>query len=202
VRLSLVPRATVQSLIDMLAACHGRPSLIEAETEDGPRAIRLAHEPVAGAMTRLTPRNAAIILASLAGLVIISPFLRQSFELAAANRELASLAPRMTEVNALRRRIQGAGAGGDAVAKENRRVGDMLEALAAITEILPDNSHLTEFTMRERKMTLKGESASAPHLISLLSADPRIRNPAFTDATTTAENGHNDVFAIRAELAN
>ncbi len=202
VRLSLVPRSTVQGLIDMLAACNGRPSLIEAETEEGPRAIRLAHAPAAGAMTRLTPRNAAIILAFLAFLVIVSPFLRQSIELAGARRDLDSLAPRMSEVNALRRRIQGASAGGDAVLSETKRVGDMLEALAAITEILPDNSYLTEFTMRERKMTLKGLSASAPHLISLLSADPRIKNPAFTDATTTAENGHNDVFAIRAELAN
>ena len=77
----------------------------------------------------------------------------------------------------------------------------MMEALAAITEILPDDSYLTEFTMRERKITLAGQASSAPKLISALSADPRIRNPAFTAPVTRNENNRNDVFAIRADLA-
>ena len=85
------------------------------------------------------------------------------------------------------------------MAAETRRLGDALGALAAVTEILPDDSYLTEFTMRERKLTLSGLSASAPKLISLLSGDPRIRNPAFTAPVTRAETGHNDVFTIRAE---
>jgi general secretion pathway protein L len=67
---------------------------------------------------------------------------------------------------------------------------------------LPDDSYLTEFTMRERKMTLSGLSASAPKLINALSTDPRIRNPAFTAPVTRSESNHNDVFSIRAELAN
>jgi general secretion pathway protein L len=141
-------------------------------------------------------------LAGLALLVVAGPFLRQSLDLAGAEHRLDALAPRMHEVDALRRRIAGAGAGGDAVARENRRLGDMLEALAAVTEILPDDSYLTEFTMRERKMTLSGQSASAPRLISALSADPRIRKPGFTAPVTRADSGHNDVFSISAELAN
>ncbi len=202
VRLSLVPRAAVQGLIDLLASCAARPSHIEAETEGGVRSIRLAHEAAPSGLARLTPRNAGIILAGLAALVVISPFLRQSFELGAAARDLDGLGPRMHEVEALRRRIAGAAAGGDAVASETKRLGDVLEAMAAITEILPDDSYLTEFTMRERKMALSGLSNSAPRLISALSADPRIANVAFTAPVTRAENGKQDVFAIRADLAN
>jgi general secretion pathway protein L len=200
VRLSLVPRAGVKDLIDLLASCAGRPSVIEAATEDGPRTIRLAHTPSAG-VSRLSTRQAASILGALLALVIISPFLRQSLDMQAASGRLAGLAPRMAEVNALRRRISGAGQGGDAVAAETRRLGDVMEALAAVTEILPDDSYLTEFAMRERKMTMNGLSASAPRLISALSADPRIKNPSFTAPVTRAENGHNDVFAISATLA-
>jgi len=202
VRLSLVPRAAVQHLIDTLAGCAGRPSLIEADTAAGARIIRLAHDPATGSLSRLTPRTAAISLGALAALVVVSPFVRQSFDISAATTRLDALAPRMREVDALRRRISGAGAGGDAVANEQRRLGDVLEALAAITELLPDDSYLTEFTMRERKMTLSGLSASAPRLISALSSDPRISNPAFTAPVTRADNGHSDVFSIRAELAN
>ncbi len=202
VRLSLVPRPAAQAHIDHLAECAGRPSLIEAETDHGPRTIRLAHAPAAGRIARLTPRTAAAVLAGLAALVVAGPFLRQSLALAGAETQLDALAPRMHEVDALRRRIAGIGAGGDAVARENRRLGDMLAALAAVTEILPDDSYLTEFTMRERKMTLSGQSASAPRLISALSADRRIRKPGFTAPVTRADSGHNDVFSISAELAN
>ncbi|HTZ70829.1 MAG TPA: PilN domain-containing protein [Acetobacteraceae bacterium] len=201
VRLSLIPRAKVQALLDLLADCGGRPSLLEAETDGGPRAIRLAHTPSSARLARLNPRTAAYVLAGMATLVVASPFLHQSLDMTEAQHRLDTLAPRMREVDALRRRIASVSAGGDAVARETARLGDMLEALAAITEILPDDSYLTEFTMRERKMTLSGLSASAPRLISALSSDPRIKNPAFTAPVTKDENNHKDVFSIRAELA-
>jgi general secretion pathway protein L len=202
VHLALVPRAHVQELVELLTSCGGAPSLIETETAQGPRAIRLAHEAEATRIARLSPRTAAAVLAGLAALVVLSPFLRQSLELAEAQGRLDAMQPKMQLVNELRRRIAGAGAGGDVVAAETRRLGDALAGLAAVTEILPDDSYLTEFTMRERKITLSGLSASAPKLISALSADDRIHNPAFTAPVTKQETGgHNDVFAIRAELA-
>ncbi len=198
--LTLIPRAGVQALLDTLAECAGRPNLIQADTSNGPRIIRLQHEAATGAMARLTPRLAGMILAGLAALVLISPFLRQSLDLAEAQARLDALAPRMALVDTLRSRINGASAGGDAVASETRHLGDMLQALAAITEILPDDSYLTEFAMRERKITLSGLSASAPRLIGALSADHRIRNPAFT-APVTKDSTQKDVFSIRADLA-
>jgi general secretion pathway protein L len=199
-RVALVPRGAVADLIDRLTACGARPSMIEAPTSRGMRPIRLSHGDQAS--SRLQMRVAAIAVGALALLAVASPFIRQSLDMDAAQSALNDLAPRLHEVEALRARINGAGTGGDAVASETRRLGDMLGALAAITDILPDDSYLTEFSMRERKMTLSGLSASAPKLISALSADPRIRNPAFTAPVTRAENGHNDVFSIRAELAN
>ena len=200
-RLTLVPRAQVQELVALLARCGGAPSLIETETAQGPRAIRLAHEAEDTRIARLSPRAAASVVAGLAALVIVSPFLRQSLELSSAQASLDAMQPKMRIVEELRQRIAGAGAGGDVVATETRHFGDALAALAAVTEILPDDSYLTEFTMRERKMTLSGLSASAPKLISALSADDRIRNPAFTAPVTRQEATHRDVFAIDAELA-
>ncbi len=200
-RLRLVPRAQVQQLVEVLARCGGAPSLIETETAQGPRAIRLAHEAGTTRIARLSPRTAAAVLGGLAALVVVSPFLRQSLDLAAAQGRLDAMQPKMQMVNELRHRIAGAGAGGDVVETETRRLGDALAGLAAVTEILPDDSYLTEFTMRERKITLSGLSASAPKLISALSADERIRNPAFTAPVTKQEAGHNDVFAISAVLA-
>jgi general secretion pathway protein L len=197
--LTLVPRTGVQALIDTLTACAGRPNLIEADTSAGARIIRLQHEAPTMGLARLNPRTARYVLAALAFLVVASPFLRQSLDMDEAQSRIDAMAPRMTLVDSLRRRIASASAGGDAVMTETRRLGDVMEALAAITQILPDDSYLTEFEMRERKMTLSGQSASAPRLISKLSADPRIRNPAFTAPVTKAEK--KDVFSISATLA-
>jgi general secretion pathway protein L len=199
-RLTYVPKTQVTDWIDMLARAGGRPSLIEAQTEHGPRIIRLQHDRPAGRAALFTPRNIGLALAGLAVLVLISPFLRQSLDMQSAQARLDALQPRMQLVDALRHRIAGAGAGGEAVVNETRRVGDMLGALAAVTDILPDDSYLTEFTMRERKMTLSGMSASAPKLISALSGDARVKNPAFT-APVTRDGKSLDVFTIRADLA-
>jgi general secretion pathway protein L len=201
----------VQSLIDLLTEAGGRPSLLEAPTALGLTNITLSHAAAPGDRALFSARTGILAAAALAVLVVVSPFLRQSLALADVSDRLEAMAPQMREVDALRRRITGAGSGGDAVSSEERRLGDTLEALAAVTEILPDDSYLTEFTMRERKMTLSGLSASAPRLISLLSSDPRVRNPAFTAPVTRQEPvprlGGNqgtttprDVFSIRAEL--
>jgi general secretion pathway protein L len=199
VRVAFVPRAAVAGLIDRLTAIGARPSLIEAPTSRGLYPIRLSHADAG--TTRISTRMAGAILAALAFLAVASPFLRQALDMDEAQSTIADLAPRVREAEALRDRISGAGTGGDAVASETRRLGDMLGALAAITEILPDDSYLTEFTMRERKMTMSGLAASAPKLISALSADPRVRNPAFSSAVTRAPDGKFDVFSIKAELA-
>ena len=51
-------------------------------------------------------------------------------------------------------------------------------------------------------MTLSGRSASAPRLITALSADPAIRNTAFAAPVTRIEGATADVFSIKAEIAN
>ncbi len=198
-RLTYVPRAHVNDLIETLSSGGGRPDLIEAQTELGQRVIRLQHDRPTGRAALVNTRNVGLALAALAALVIVSPFVRQSLDMQDIQSRLTTMQPRMRLADQLRRRIAGSGAGGEAVVNETRRVGDMLGALAAVTEILPDDSYLTEFTMRERKMTLSGMSVSAPKLISALSGDQRVKNPAFTAPVTRDKNL--DVFTIRADLA-
>ena len=160
-RLTMVPRASVAGVLDMLAASGARPVQLESAAADGPRVMRLAHaDPSARA--RLAQRGLVAAAGVLLLLVLVSPFLRQSLALADMSERLDQMAPRIAQVDLLRRRISGAGAGGDAVAAETRRLGDTLLALAAVTEILPDDSYLTEFTMRERKMTLSGLAPRPP----------------------------------------
>ena len=91
--------------------------------------------------------------------------------------------------------------GGTSWCRKLQRTGDVLQTLAAVTRILPDDTYLTDFSLRERQMTLSGRSASAPRLITGLSADPAIRNTAFAAPVTRIEGATVDVFSIKAEVA-
>jgi general secretion pathway protein L len=69
-----------------------------------------------------------------------------------------------------------------------------------VTRILPDDTFLTDFALRERQMTISGRSASAPRLITLLSADPTLRNTSFAAPVTRIEGATADVFSIKTEI--
>jgi general secretion pathway protein L len=128
------------------------------------------------------------------------PVLRQERAIARAESEVASLRPRVAAVDALRQRIAANASGADLFAAELARVGNPLRALAAVTAALPDDTYLTAFSLRERKLSLVGRSAAAPRLIGALSADPTLRDPAF-DAPVTRVGDKAELFSIRAELA-
>ncbi len=217
--LSIVPRAAIADVVRRLTAAGLPPAMLETAPASGApggapggapwgalggapgggRSIRLSHDGrrSGGMLARAVP----VFAAGLVLFVVISPFLRQALVLSRLESREGALKPQIAEVEALRARILGTGTGGDAVAAEMRRTGDALAALAAITEILPDESYLSEFTLRERKLNLTGLSTSAAKLIAALSDDPRVRNPAFSAPVTRNDTVRLDVFSIRAELA-
>ena len=87
------------------------------------------------------------------------------------------------------------------MARELERTGDPLQILATVTHILPDDTYLTDLSLRQRQLTIVGRSSSAPRLITGMSADPTIRNAAFAAPVTRVEGASVDMFSIRAEIA-
>jgi general secretion pathway protein L len=67
--------------------------------------------------------------------------------------------------------------------------------------ILPDDTFPTDFSLRDRHFTISGRSASAPRLITGLSADPMIRNAAFAAPVTRIEGASADAFSIGGDIA-
>jgi general secretion pathway protein L len=204
-RLSLLPRAALQPAIEALRRAGLPPAGLEAQAAGGvPRAIPLgeaaARFPLREAWRRRGLVAAGATCAGLAIAAIALPFVLQSMELATAERHIEALQPKVAEAEALRRRMAEAKGGQDAFAAERARIGDALQAIATLTDILPDDTWLTELTLRQRKLTVAGRSGGAARLIGLLSADPTIRDPAFVAPVTRAESGGGDVFSIRAEL--
>ncbi len=195
-RLWLLPLAALQPALEALARLRLAADRVEAATPDGHHRILRFDRATSHPRTAL--RLAAAACAALALLAVALPFVRQSLAAAAVEARIAALRRPVAEAAALRR---DGSAGADLFAAEHARLGDALAALAAVTDALPDDTFLTEFALRQRRLRLGGQSLAAAALIPRLAADRRFRNPAFAAPVTRSDTGHADLFAIQAELA-
>ncbi len=197
-RLTLAPRETLAPLLDMLRAAGVVPALLEAPAGTAWRKVELG-----GTAGRWQPvrRAALAACAALACAAVVVPFVRQSLALGDVQARIDALAPATAEAAALHRRMAAANAGGDVMQAARAHIADPLQALAAVTDALPDDTWLTDLTLHQRHLALDGRSAAAVRLIARLSAEPAIRNPAFTAPVTRADGGHGDIFAVGAEVA-
>jgi Tfp pilus assembly protein PilN len=128
------------------------------------------------------------------------PFVFQQARMLRTERDVAQLQPRVSEALALRDRIRRQAAGTDVIAAAERQIGDAVQALAAVTAVLPDNTFLTAFNLSQRNLSLTGQSADPAGLIAAMSADPMIASPSFSAPVTAAPAGKGSLFSISAEL--
>nr|WP_321986197.1 PilN domain-containing protein [uncultured Lichenicoccus sp.] len=207
-RLNLVPRAWLAAPLALLAEAGLQPAAIEASgsptnglADAAPLRIALAHDVRQGGVERLKLRMAAGACAALALVAIVLPFLEQSIAAHRTERRIAALQPQVAQVQALRRTLLAGSAGADAIAAARLRLGDPLRLMAALTRVLPDDTYLSDLTLRTGSMTVTGQSGSAVRLIPALSADPAFTAPAFSAPVTRIEASNTDLFSIRAHVA-
>lgn len=203
VRLSLVAIAAVAPALAALRDIGLAPAVLEAPAPGG-GVRRIGLVPPDDRRARSRHRLDVAAAAACAALALVAaglPFVRQSLAFAAIEARIGQLQPRVAEVEALRRHIASQGAGADVLTAERARTGDVLQVLASVTELLPDDTVLSDFTLSQGKLGIGGTSSAAARLIPALAGDPLIHDPAFIAPVTRAEEGGLDRFAIRAELA-
>jgi general secretion pathway protein L len=201
VRLMLVPKARLAPLLEALDRVGIRPS--RAEIADGRDAGSCL--PFAGdgsrqhaTSSRLT-LAAALCCATLALAAVVIPLLRQEFVLASFDRDIAIGRAAAAEADSLRQEVDRLSGSADFVERERDKTGPPLAVLAAATDVMPDDTYLTEFELRGHKVTLTGQSATASRLIGALSAAGEFRNPGFAAPITRIEALHSELFTIIAE---
>ena len=136
----------------------------------------------------------------LALAALILPFALQSLALSRADARIAELKGEVNTVQQLRRRLDNVAGAGASAAMEQAGSADVLKALAETTRILPDDTHLTDFSLHRRKLVMGGQSGDAARLIGLLAGDSFFKDPAFAAAVTRAPGSKLDSFAINAEV--
>lgn len=203
VRLTLLPKVRIAPLMAALAKVGIAPTVAEIGDEDE-AALVLPLDDGGGAHRSGRSRrlvwvpSACLLLLAVAAAAI--PFVRQAAALAALDREIGAARQEAQQAEALRQQIDRLSRSADLVRSELSKAGRPLEVLVALTGILPDDSYLTEFDLRQRKVTLSGRSAHASGLIGALAAGSRFRNPTFTAPVTRLEAAQVEVFTIVAEL--
>ncbi len=154
-RLRLVPKAAVEGVLEGLASVGLRPALIESAAEPE-RSVSLT----GGHAGSRRPRGlalAAFACVALAVAAVAVPFIQQELASRRLDARIAALRPDVDAADALRSRFAQQAGSADVVAAEGARVGDALRVLADVTEVLPDDTHLFELTLRDRVLTISGE---------------------------------------------
>jgi general secretion pathway protein L len=202
VRLSLVPKVTLDPLLTDLAAVGIQPRRVEIA--DGPD--RGFYVPLNGDGDRLRHTSSRLLwsgaacCAALAVAAVATPFVRQELALTSLDRKIAVGRAAAAEADSLRQEIDRLSGSAGFIESERDKAGRPLVVLAAATRNLPDDTYLTEMELRQRKLTLSGRSAAAARLIAALTADGDFRNPAFAAPVTRLEALHAELFTINAEV--
>jgi general secretion pathway protein L len=197
--LSLLPKSSMLPVFAAMEAIGRKITAIETVGRSGEsRTIELVPPSLRGRRIRAVACGAIAVLAVLA---VVTPFVTQSLARGAIEARIADLQPQIAQVDGLRRRIATGSAGNDVIAAEHARIGDALQVLATITELLPDDTVLADLSLRQGKLSIGGRSGGAPQLIPAMAADPTLRNPSFAAPVTRTPDGKSDTFVIRAELS-
>ena len=199
VEVAVVPKAWVQDLLDRLAGVSILPTALEAAGPDQViRRITMNRaSPAQLSRVRLVRWLATAACVTLAAAVIATPIARQSLALAEMEERITLLQPRMDEVNALRARITAGSAGAGQLAAARDRGTAALRVLGVLTDLLPDDTYLTNLVLRPRQLTMEGRSAAATKLITSLTAESYLKNPSFAAPVVRGDNGM-DIFTIQA----
>jgi general secretion pathway protein L len=201
VRISFVPKAALPSLTAALEGLGTDPCWLEAAMPAGAaRIIPLGHMAASEHRRRRSLRFGLVGTAVLMIACILLPFILQSVAQMRVEDRIHALEPSVRLAETLRARITRESSAATLIAAEHRRVGDPLAVLSAVTSALPDDTFLTDLSIREDRVEITGESRAAARLIGALAASPTLRDPSFIASVTHAENG-SDAFSIRAGLA-
>jgi general secretion pathway protein L len=171
---------------------------MEAATTSGSlRCIDVAGRP-SGQGAWLKSGLATILALALA--VVVTPFITQSLMRDRVEQRIAALQPQLRQVEALRQRIAAGTAGADLITTEQARLGDVMQVLATVTGLLPDDTVLSDLSLRQGKLEISGRSVAAAGLIPAMAADPIVHNAAFVAPVTRTPDGKADTFVIRAAV--
>lgn len=200
-RVTLLPRVRIQPTLSALALAGFHAASVEARDADRWRTIPLtALRLNPGWLGMRTYTYTVACCCFLAVAAVAMPFILQSLVSANLDARIEAMQPQVAQAEKLRKAIASGVTTADAIAAARNQVGAPLQAIALLTEVLPDDTFLISLSVRQRKVTISGRSAAAARLIGAMASHPLIHDPAFTAPVIRDETNGGEQFSIRAEL--
>ena len=147
---------------------------------------------------RLVP--VLLVLALLAeGLLVGGRILERQGQLATRGRAAAELELRLTDLPALRERLQSLRARASFFASERRLAPASIVVLDSLSRLLPDGVWLDELSLEGRRLVIGGFAAEAAPLVGLIEASPLFEGVRFQAPSTRVDTPGPDGAEIAAE---
>ena len=202
VDLVVVPRSVVDPL--MGAARSAGLDFNGIEIAGGANKAPLIRLGERGRWQWLRSQRPLAAMAGVAGILAIgaiaTPFIRQQQAIAEAVAAVAALTSDAQEAAKLRQTVDQFANTSAYLRQERERTGSALEALAATTRALPDDTYLTSFNLRENRLTITGLSPSAAQLVGALAQSKDFREPDFDSPVLQNDNDGLETFTISITL--
>ncbi len=211
VDLTVVPRSAVDDAIDLAAGWGLHPDIVDVAGSDP-----AGSDPDADSSLNLMPHEAgaardqpggalslglAAVAAVLAAVALNVPLERQRDLSEELLRQVAEATSQAQAASASRAEIERSIVDGGALVERKAGMPTATGVLAELTRLMPDDTWISQFQLRDTALQVSGYSADASRLIGLVENSPlfheaKFRSPVTQDARTSRER-----FNLSAEVA-
>lgn len=200
--LVVAPRRRIDELLTRLRDSGGEPELVGIATETTepqfsllPRQRRRAHLSV-----RIVNRVLGVAALILLGVVVALPLVQKARLVAELEPQLEQARNQALSMRQLQDEIERLRTESRFVVRKRAAEGRALDILNETTRLLPDDTWLYEFNVKDRVVQMRGEAPAAARLVGLVEASDLFANARLPSPVTQATEAKYERFHLATDL--
>jgi general secretion pathway protein L len=201
--LFVVPRAEVDELVKSVAA-RGF-TLAGVDVLDGDRTLGLNLLPAGQRVRSANPKSRLNLALGLASIVLLALIMTQSMYLRShqvteLEEAIADVQSEAREVMRIKQQIEDSSEAAGFLAMRRAAAPLVIEVVADITQILPDDTYLDRLVISKSSVQLQGKSQNAQQLIELINASTLLGDASFRGSTRLDARSGLEIFEVNAAV--
>jgi general secretion pathway protein L len=205
VKLDVVPRKFVDGALADLDAIGLRPQRVGVAAEGlsaaaGADLLHAAATPKGGRAGTAVAALLGVLTLGLLVLAVVLPLERKQVVTVRLTDEVAVLRKKTMAAERLAAEIEAVQRNDRAILQRKLQSKRVIAVLDAVTRLLPDDTWLSQMTIRDGKVVLRGFAPAAPELIRLIEDSPNFRNVSMTAQVRRDPRTDRDRFSISFDI--